>query len=69
MDNNSKDNTVHVAQSFETLIAVLTVEREKRQGSYAARNKGISVAQGEILAFIDADIVLKKKILGFNIAS
>jgi len=30
---------------------------EPRQGSYAARNKGISIAKGEIIAFTDADCI------------
>lgn len=33
----------------------VTVIREARPGSYAARNTGVSVARGELLAFTDAD--------------
>lgn len=58
IDNNSKDDTPKVIDDYEKdhpeLIKSL-VER-KIQSSYAARNKGIKNAEGEILAFIDSDM-------------
>lgn len=59
VDNNSTDNTFQVAQSFEKIIPSLKLERETKQSSYAARNKGIEVARGEILAFIDSDMTVR----------
>lgn len=53
VDNASEENLKDVVEYFSQ--AWLTVET--CPGSYAARNKGISVAQGEILAFTDADCV------------
>ena len=60
VNNNSTDNTAHVARSFEKIIPSLKVERETKQSSYAARNRGISVARGDILAFIDADMTVDR---------
>ena len=40
-----------VVSSFAVREALL----EKNQGSYSARNRGIEIAQGNILAFLDAD--------------
>src|SRR5690606_12630004 len=37
---------------------------ESRPGAYAARNAGISIASGRILAFTDADCVPKETWLG-----
>lgn len=51
VDNDSTDNTPDVIREFPVY---LEFERDI-QGSYAARNTGISAADGEILAFTDAD--------------
>ena len=50
IDNNSTDNTAKVIKKYRVKYAL-----EKRQSSYAARNKGISVAKNDILVFTDAD--------------
>jgi|SRR5579864_1170740 len=34
-------------------------------GSYAARNQGAAAAEGEVLVFIDADVVVGRETLGF----
>ncbi len=54
--DNGSDATANIpgiVEQFEGVIA----EFESNPGSYAARNKGISVAQGEIIAFTDADCI------------
>lgn len=57
VDNNSTDNTFQTAKEYEheypDLIRIL--EERDIQSSYAARNTGIKVARGSIIAFIDAD--------------
>ena len=55
VDNGSDEDIDSVIRKFRTL-QVRTVE-EHRVGSYAARNRGISVARGEILAFTDSDCI------------
>lgn len=50
-DNNSTDGSPDVAVTHG---ATVVFERET-QGSYAARNKGIAAAKGDILAFLDGD--------------
>ena len=51
VDNGSEEN-------IESIVSNYTQARitdENRPGSYAARNKGISLARGEIIAFTDSD--------------
>jgi glycosyltransferase involved in cell wall biosynthesis len=53
VDDGSGDRTPEIAQSFgDPRIQVL---RGNRGGASQARNRGITAAQGEFLAFLDAD--------------
>lgn len=51
VDNGSTDGTVDVARSFADVEVLV----ERRPGSYAARNLGLSHARGTYVAFTDAD--------------
>jgi GT2 family glycosyltransferase len=56
VDNGSTDGTAEIAQRFP----VRYVTAFDRRGAPAARNAGIRVARGEILAFTDADCAVTK---------
>jgi glycosyltransferase involved in cell wall biosynthesis len=51
IDNGSEEDVAGVVHRFEEV----RLFREFRAGSYAARNRGIVEARGEIIAFTDAD--------------
>jgi glycosyltransferase involved in cell wall biosynthesis len=54
VDDGSSDNTVDVlAKSFGSHIRLLPLRR--RGGAGAARNAGIGLASGELIAFLDSD--------------
>lgn len=53
VNNGSDEDIESVVKSFNQAI----ITDENRPGSYAARNKGISFAQGEVIAFTDADCI------------
>jgi cellulose synthase/poly-beta-1,6-N-acetylglucosamine synthase-like glycosyltransferase len=60
VDNNSQDNTANLLkEQIEKYQAqgknCKYLSENQVQSSYAARNKGIKMSQGEILAFTDAD--------------
>jgi glycosyltransferase involved in cell wall biosynthesis len=51
VDDGSTDNTAEVASKYPVKI----IRRASRGGIALARNDGLRVAQGEIIAFVDAD--------------
>ena len=53
IDNNSTDNVKKIVNNCSQAIYAF----KKTKGSYAARNKGISLARGEVLAFTDSDCI------------
>lgn len=54
VDNGSKDNTINILTEYNENIIIL---HESRKGSYLARNTGINVSKGKIVAFIDSDCI------------
>ena len=58
VDNNSTDKTGHVAHLILQDFLNAQSATETKQSSYAARNAGIRISKGDILAFIDSDITV-----------
>lgn len=61
VDNNSTDNTKRIVEDFKknTCLNVIYAFQEK-QGLAFARNLGIQKAKGEIIAFIDDDVIVDR---------
>lgn len=53
VDNGSEENIAEIAHQFKQVV----LTTEKQRGSYAARNRGIKIAKGELLAFTDSDCI------------
>jgi GT2 family glycosyltransferase len=51
IDNGSTDKSNEIVGRYPEIILL----HEEKPGSYAARNKGIKIARGEIIAFCDSD--------------
>lgn len=53
IDNGSTDETLEVIKKYSVKLLI----EDKIQSSYAARNKGIKNARGEVIAFTDSDCI------------
>ncbi len=56
VDGGSSDSTLKIINSFQSKVA--KVISEKDEGIYDAMNKGLRVATGDIIGFINADDVI-----------
>lgn len=54
VDNGSTDATLEIAQKYNITV----LHEPDIKSSYAARNKGILAAKGELIAFTDADCIV-----------
>lgn len=54
VDDCSTDNTVQVVKQYPVRV----IQMEKNGGPARARNRGVGAAQGDIIFFLDSDVVL-----------
>jgi glycosyltransferase involved in cell wall biosynthesis len=59
IDNNSSDRTWELLQEIKKTYPDLIIARELQRGANFARNKGLSLAKGEWIQFLDADDLLE----------
>lgn len=59
IDNNSCDETAQALVGLKEKYPDLIIDQERKPGANAARNKGLSLAKGEWLQYLDADDLLK----------
>jgi len=59
VDDGSRDDTLAVARRFES--KVVKVVSQENQGAAAARNRAMSMAQGDFIQWLDADDLLSSQ--------
>jgi len=65
IDDGSTDQTPEIIAAYSDRAKI---RRQKNKGVAAARNRGLSIASGEIIAFLDADDVWMPQYLSEQIA-
>lgn len=63
IDDGSKDNSRTIYEKFVKQDRRFTAYCQDNQGVAAARNKGLDIAQGEVIAFLDSDDIIFDKFL------
>lgn len=63
VDDGSTDNSGAIADEYAALDDRFRVLHQGNQGQAAARNRGLGVAKGEYMAFVDADDSLESNYL------
>ena len=59
ISDGSKDNSIDIAKNYNCKI----IELKQNKGPAFARNTGANSASGDILLFVDSDVVVKEDIL------
>ncbi len=55
IDDGSKDNSLEIIKRFAKLDSRIKAIHQENQGAGVTRNKGITLAQGEYVVFVDSD--------------
>src|SRR5690554_3713943 len=63
VNDGTKDSSLSIALKFEQKYKNIKVYSQENQGLSAARNKGLSLAKGEYVWFIDSDDWIKENCL------
>ncbi len=63
IDDGSTDGTVDFLQCHQTEFPHVRLLQQNHEGAAIARNTGIAAAQGEIIVFIDSDLVVTEGFL------
>ena len=65
INDASKDNTISILNDYKNKFPnkLKIIEKEKNEGQGVARNKGIDLASGEFLTFVDSDDTIENDML------
>ena len=64
VDDGSVDQTLHILQAFKEKDKRIKVLSQPHGGPGPARNLGASIAEGEVLVFVDSDMTFLETFLG-----
>lgn len=58
INDGSTDTSLNILESYKENDSRITVISQENRGLSSARNKGLEIATGEYISFVDADIVI-----------
>lgn len=66
VDDHSTDKTVQIVESFQDALPVRWVQKPLR-GASRSRNYGAGLAKGEVILFLDSDVLLESNFISANL--
>ena len=60
INDGSTDNTPNILESFSNNTNITVILHEQNRGLSTARNAGINAGRGEVICFLDSDMVVKQ---------
>jgi len=63
IDDGSTDNSLNILKEYASKDNRFVILEQKNQGAGAARNKGLEIAKGEYLSFLDSDDYFESNML------
>lgn len=60
INNGLKESLIDIEKLFNNRISSFRIIFEKNKGLHFARNRGVKESQGDIIAFLDDDVILNK---------
>lgn len=63
VDDGSTDNSLDILTAYQREDRRIKIIRQENKGAGAARNVGLSIAQGQFISFLDADDYIHKDML------
>lgn len=63
IDDGSSDNSIHICEKLREKDERIVIYKQINKGVSCARNKGLEMARGEYICFVDSDDVVSKEYL------
>jgi len=60
INDGSTDNTANILESFANNTNITVIHHEQNKGLSKTRNSGINAGNGEVICFLDSDMVVKQ---------
>ncbi|SVC80033.1 uncharacterized protein METZ01_LOCUS332887, partial [marine metagenome] len=60
VNDGSTDNTANILEPFAKNTNITVMHHEQNRGLSTARNSGINAGKGEVICFLDSDMVVKQ---------
>jgi glycosyltransferase involved in cell wall biosynthesis len=67
VDDGSSDGTYNFLQNYKGVLNLISIRHTCNLGRGAARNTGIRKAEGEIILFVDDDVIPSKNLLNIHL--